>query len=165
MDSILAVPIPVQAAPVQKGPKSLAIPALPAKQSTEPPLPLTKQPLFNYLATPFYQSVPWSLPRETCCSPPRPGPRLRMYTQADLSTLFGEWFGVNAKQSLGSLATKVCCSIPFPEPRHLPSGSEPPQDPDVWCPAVWPVSSHTTAALMDRVGMETSAGQDGGQFA
>lgn len=125
LDSILAAPIPVQAAPVQKGPKSLAIPVLPAKQSTEPPLPPSKQPLFNYLAIPFYQSAPWSLPRETCCSPPRPGPWLRMYTQADLSTLFGEWFGVNTRQSLGSLAMKVRCSIPFPEPRHLPSGSEP----------------------------------------
>lgn len=36
------------------------------------------------------QITPWSLPRETSCSPPRRGPWLKMYTQADLTTLLQE---------------------------------------------------------------------------
>ena len=110
LDSVLAASIPVQAAPPERAPVT-AHPSSSQKIREQCLLHPHKSPRCSssHLAIPFYRSAPRSLPRETCCSPPRLGPWLRMYTQANLSTLFQERFGVNARQSLGSPVMKVCC--------------------------------------------------------
>lgn len=68
--------IPMQAVPTERSP-GIAHPSG-FQLSRERCLPLPHEsPLcsaHSHLAIPFYGSAPWSPPRETSCSPPRPGP-------------------------------------------------------------------------------------------